>query len=183
MLLALPVWADDICEDHWLTRNAIFDRAGHCFGSPLGQAIFDNSDCTASLSLSKRDESSIAEIRAFERELGCKVDTSKTALSLSDLSVRLRLAAFPIRDIFESGCIGYLGETVPLFAGLTGSSAQVGAITRGDFVLSSHLSRQGADGRMWSYYTIWPNGNGTAAMKGAGWTPAPVFSTCRQVAG
>ena len=46
--LVWPVqaWALEICDDLWLTRNLIFDRAGYCFGSVLGKSVFDNEGCT-----------------------------------------------------------------------------------------------------------------------------------------
>jgi len=37
-LLAAPVQALDYCDELWFTRNLAFDRAGYCFGSPLGKA-------------------------------------------------------------------------------------------------------------------------------------------------
>ena len=48
-LLLTPVTAvaDALCDELWLTRNMVFDRAGYCFGSNLGEAIFDNSDCNS----------------------------------------------------------------------------------------------------------------------------------------
>ena len=45
-LIASPAAASDVCHDLWFTRNLIMDRAGYCFGSMLGKATFDNSDCT-----------------------------------------------------------------------------------------------------------------------------------------
>ena len=44
-LCVTPAFALDHCEEWWFTRNLVFDRAGYCFSSPLGQAVFDNSDC------------------------------------------------------------------------------------------------------------------------------------------
>ncbi|EBA16598.1 hypothetical protein RSK20926_22774 [Roseobacter sp. SK209-2-6] len=51
-LSALPLstttaFADESCNDLWFTRNAIINQAGFCFGSNLGQALFDNGDCIA----------------------------------------------------------------------------------------------------------------------------------------
>jgi len=46
--LAAPAAALEICDELWFTRNLIYDRAGYCFSSPLGRAVFDNSDCTGS---------------------------------------------------------------------------------------------------------------------------------------
>ena len=41
-VVAGPAAADERCHDLWFARNAIMDRAGYCFGSVLGQAVFDN---------------------------------------------------------------------------------------------------------------------------------------------
>ncbi|MCK5500992.1 MAG: YARHG domain-containing protein, partial [Tritonibacter mobilis] len=60
---ATPAVAGDYCADLWFTRNAIIDRAGYCFGSTLGQRLFDNGDCIAkSVSLSDADKAKVALI-------------------------------------------------------------------------------------------------------------------------
>ena len=71
--------ANDGCDDLWFTRNLIFDQVGYCFGSPLGQAVFDNADCTAKTpQLSDQDRTRVDAIEAEEARWDCRVDTSKT---------------------------------------------------------------------------------------------------------
>lgn len=66
-LFAAPVLASDTCHDLWFTRNAIIDRAGYCFGSPLGQAIFDNTGCIGkSVNLPPQDARTVALIRELK---------------------------------------------------------------------------------------------------------------------
>ena len=33
------------CQQLWLSRMTVLDRAGQCFDSPLALALFDNADC------------------------------------------------------------------------------------------------------------------------------------------
>ena len=81
ILLASPAAAADVCDDLWFTRNLIMDRAGYCFGSALGQAVFDNGNCIGkSVSLSTQLQRQVAEIRELEKQIPCKVDTARTRL-------------------------------------------------------------------------------------------------------
>ncbi|MEP3279221.1 MAG: caspase family protein [Stappiaceae bacterium] len=72
-----PTSATNTCEALWYERNAIFARNGYCFGSARGQAAFSNAGCRAGLSagqipLSQNERRQVAEIRASERNLGCR---------------------------------------------------------------------------------------------------------------
>lgn len=68
VLTPLPAVAD-ACDEMWFIRNLHFDRAGYCFGSTLGQNIFDNAGCTGKdVQLSSEAQKSIAFIKEME---GC----------------------------------------------------------------------------------------------------------------
>ena len=169
--------AADICDDFWFTRNLIMDRAGYCFGSALGQATFDNRDCTGTaVDLTPDQTRLVTELRASERALGCNVDTAQTRLGLEDLLIRENLIDLPHADEFESACIGWLGAEIPLYAGRNPDVPIIGAIMRGDTISFSHRSVDG-----WSYVTTrTPNWT----LVSGGWTNAPMPHTiCENWAG
>ena len=172
-----PAIADDICHDLWFTRNAIMDRAGYCFGSALGQAVFDNSDCTGkTVNLTRQTIDFVNRIKSQEAGFGCRVDTGQTVLDLDDLHIRRRLADLPLRDEFESACIGWLGPETPLYAGHDLGSGQVGRIMPGDNI-SFAFWPEGD----WAYLTIlapdW-------SVKSGGWSNVGFpDSSCRDFAG
>lgn len=162
LLCASPAVADEICNDLWFTRNAIFNDAGYCFGSALGKALFDNSDCVGkSVSVRVRDKKITDQARAYESQLGCKVDTTRQTLALEDLAVRVRLRDQPLRDEFESSCLGWVGPVLGLLAGHSKDTPTVGRIEPGDQVLFSHWPVGD-----WSYVTAHAPGGG---FKSAGW--------------
>ena len=178
-LFATPAAASDVCDDLWFTRNLIMDRAGYCFGSALGQAVFDNGNCIGkSVSLSAQLQRQVAEIRELERLIPCKVDTSRTRLDLPDLETRRKLVDLPVRDEFESGCIGWQRDRSPLYAGHDDGTAIIGRVEPGDDVLWSHRSQ--VEG--WDYVMVMQPGWGQ--VKSAGWMRSPTDSSaCRQWAG
>lgn len=150
LALAGPVRADDGCHDLWFARNAIMDRAGHCFGTVLGQAVFDNAECLGQpVALSPGDAATVARIRQVEAEQGCRVDTSRPALDVGALWIRRALIHQPVRDIFESACLGWLGPDAPLFAGHERSTPVIGQIGTGSYVLYAHEPVG-----TWSYVTV-----------------------------
>ena len=111
LALLLPSSAlADGCADLWFTRNLIMDRAGYCFGSALGQAVFDNGDCigkTVPLPAGAADR--IAEIRA--REVGNTTAASTPArrgsTSRMRTSGRIRVHVTAGPRCPESACIGW----------------------------------------------------------------------------
>ena len=107
-----------ICDELWLTRNAVFDRQGQCFQSPLGQAIFDNSDCSdAPLTLTADDERILAKVGRAEREFACAVDSSQNTLDLDHIATRLSMVDLPVRSGFGFTCLEYNGPALLLTAG------------------------------------------------------------------
>ncbi len=127
------------CASMWVTRNMVFDRAGYCFGSTLGQALFDNADCTpgdVELTLAERDF--VAHTRAMEAEFQCNIDTGRSTLDIENLNAWMRLKDLPYRDIGESGCIGWQGARTALHVAASEQSPVIGQIMRGDTLIFAH---------------------------------------------
>lgn len=166
------------CEDLWFTRNLILDRAGYCFGSNLGKSIFDNADCIGkSVRLTSSANTKVKEIQEMEKQFQCKVNTRGSALDLEDISLRRRLTNLPIRDEFESGCIGWKQGVTALRSAPDDSAAVVGRIVDGDDVLFSHIPVGN-----WSYVTV--RSPGWGVLKSGGWLGAKTSeASCRQWAG
>ena len=178
-LLASPALADDGCHDLWLTRNLVMDRAGYCFGTVLGQAVFDNSDCTGKqASLDAEAVDFVAYIRGLEQEFECRVDTSQPVLQVDDAAFRPAMITLPVRDEFESGCLGWIGQAMPLRSGAGDTAPVVGQISPGAFVKYSYLPVGD-----WTYVTTWTEN--FEAITGAGWVPldATAAGQCRDFAG
>ncbi len=182
VFLAAPVVADDIfCEQPWFTRNLIFDRAGHCFDSALGMALFDNSDCTpGQLDMPERDQAAVAMIRELEQVQACSIDTSRTTLEhLSSFEYLRQMDVIPIPVEHESGCIGYLGEALSLRTGPSNSALHLDAtIQTGMDILFGHL----AEGD-WDFVTVYSDNWETGPLA-HGWTRIGGHPPeCRQYAG
>ena len=180
LLLALiptAAAASDGCHDLWFTRNLIMDRAGYCFGSALGKATFDNSDCTGkSVSLDSGLRQLVDRIRSLERQYGCSVDTGSTRLDLNDLFVRFRLVDLPVAEEFPAGCLGWLGPQIQLHTGRDPNLPVIGRIGRGDYVGFFHVPDGG-----WTYVTV---ADPDWAVKGGGWMPGGIDDAdCRDWAG
>jgi hypothetical protein len=183
-LFVLPhvALSDEQCEDIWFTRNLVMDRAGYCFASPLGQAVFDNSDCTGmQVQLDPAATEVVARIRALESEYGCNVDTSKPRLTMLDLAFRRVLRDLPVRQMGDSSewaCLGWTGPTLPLYDGFTAPLHAIGEVTPGDYVSFGH---QGP-GQNWTYVSVHPPGFG-GGFKSAGWMYWPDQMPCASEAG
>ena len=114
-LLGSPAFALDNCDEWWFTRNLIFDRAGYCFASPLGQAVFDNDGCRpGDPNLDGASQAIVAGIQALEQQWECKVDTQRQTLNIPNLPARMALGDIPVPDEYESGCMGWRGAPIPL---------------------------------------------------------------------
>lgn len=100
----------------------MMDYAGYCFQSPLGQAMFDNSDCTTTQpQLSAAAKAMTQQIIKNETALACDVDTSRSRLvpdAVSNIDQRRELEVQPpVPNTWEAetSCIGY-GDMVPIYA-------------------------------------------------------------------
>ena len=162
-----PALANDTCDDLWFTRNLVMDRAGYCFGSPLGKALFDNSNCTGkSVKLSQSAGRLVAALKAQEQDYACKVDTKRTAMTLNDMTVRRKLVDLPVAVAEESGCIGWEEPVTALHAGRDAATPETGKIQPGDHVLFGHWD-QLSESSDWSYVQVF--GPDWQVYKAAGW--------------
>lgn len=155
MFAPLTAAADAVCDELWLTRNTVFDRAGYCFGSRLGKEIFDNSDCTTSApDLGSEGDQIVAMVREIEQEFSCAVDTSIPTLAVDYIDLRRALDDLPVKTGYESMCLDYVGPALLLTAGRHPDSAIFGEILPGDNVMFLHIPVDGmefvdlGDGRM-----------------------------------
>lgn len=186
LLLCFPLasYAQEPCDDMWFVRNLIFDQNGYCFGSNLGQAVFDNSNCiTKSPDLSKDDKAKIAAVKNMEGRWGCKIDTSKRALDIHSFALRKKLLDQPLRDDTESSCITYQGPPVPLHAGQSTNSPIIGYIQTGDTFGNSHTGFPDTAHSDWWYVSAIFTTDGTTRTD-IGWTNKNhVWSQCLHMAG
>jgi len=151
-LLATPAAATPFCDDLWYTRNLVVDRAGYCFTSPLGRAVFDNRDChERPLVLSPDAAAFLDRVRAQERAAGCRVDTRRTALDLADLRQRASLRDLPLRRRSARPCGRWQGAVTPLHAGHDRSAPVTGRVRSGDALSFAH--EPVGD---WAYVTVLP---------------------------
>ena len=175
-MMAAPVAALDLCDDLWFTRNLVYDGAGYCFGSALGQAVFDNNGCTeGAVALSVADKALVARVQALEAEVPCKVDTKRSALNIPDLASRRSLIDLPVASAFESACIGWKGERLALHVARDPDASVSGAARPGDTLLFQFEDEDG-----WSYVEVLQN----EVPAGAGWARVEIGEgSCAQVAG
>lgn len=142
MLGAAPARADVFCDELWFTRNLAFDRAGYCFGSPLGTAIFDNDGCAGTdVEVEPWNADVVKEVFAQEKLQGCQVDTSRTALEIEEIEQRKQFVDIPLPVLGESGCIGWKGANQRLTIAADENSGGVGVVTTGDEILFSFAPR------------------------------------------
>lgn len=135
-LNATPALSADLCDDLWFTRNLLFDRAGYCFGSTLGQSVFSNADCTTKTpNLSTADKALVAEVKNSEQLWECRIDTGRTRLNVPDIALGAGFIDLPLAIGFESACIGWLGQTFPLYEAHFAGSRATGQVTAGSIFM------------------------------------------------
>lgn len=150
----------DMCDELWYTKNLLFDRAGHCFASALGRANFNNDDCIGSGPTLRPSEQAQYDMVVEQEELWmCDVDNSVYRdLNIEQEALRRTMIVLPIRDGYESACIGYTGPDHVLRRGPSAMAEQTGTLRaggdvnliygyEGDWV---YLNRDGADGAGWA---------------------------------
>ena len=70
------------CDSLWIERNQILNAAGYCFETPLGRAVFDNSDCTPGQpALPEAALNRIARLQAMETRRACAVSTDRQRIT------------------------------------------------------------------------------------------------------
>ncbi len=178
LLSASPSFAAEGCVDVWFTRNLIMDRAGYCFATPLGQAVFDNADCTGrQVVLDAASRALVQRLRGLEAQHGCNIDTGSRWLDMDDIAFRRVLRDLPVRMDGQWGCLGWTGGQVPLYDGFTDPLHAIGQILPGDYVLFEH---HGPDDN-WGYVTV--HAPVWGAFKSAGWLYWPGSIPCAAEAG
>ena len=172
-LLPGAVLAD--CASMWVTRNMVFDRAGYCFGSNLGKALFDNGGCIGKdVRLSSADQDFVDYTKEMETMFECNIDTSRRTLNLPLLNQWLQLIDLPRRDYGGSGCLGYLGQPVTLRSGIGGGRV-LGQVNPGDDIIFNHWDQAGR-----SFVTVMRNNREVSL----GWADLRMDQLpCRQFAG
>ncbi|GKY88840.1 DUF4453 domain-containing protein [Sinisalibacter aestuarii] len=171
---------DEYCNDYWLVRNQAFNMAGYCFGSALGQALFDNSDCIGQdVALSPRNQTLVARIRDIEGRGGCHVDTSRTSLPIPLTGLRLQLTDLAARDEHSgAGCFGWTGAGFTLWSGFRADRAPLGAVQPGDDLIFLYDTRDAQ--RDWYYVEVERGG----VPVGLGWSDTPMnWDLCTEAAG
>jgi len=176
VLASSPVAALEICDDLWFTRNLVFDRAGYCFGSELGKAVFGNEGCVKGpLELDDASVKLVARLRGLEKDWNCKVDTSQSFLAVHAIEQRKALVDLPMPTGGESGCLGWLGERIVLRAERKDTGAVVGAVRIADTLL---FQFEDVDG--WSFVEVLQND----IPAGQGWAKLEISNkTCAGLAG
>ena len=160
-LLAAAAAADPFCDDLWFSRNQLYARAGYCFASPLGKAVFGNAGCTGTeVRLRPGEAQLVAQVKALEAETGCKVDPGRTVLEVDNIALRLRLEVPVVRSEFASGCLGWTGGPLALLAGPDDASAPIARIETGDDIAWEYEAAPWPEG--WSFLTGYRNGTQTA---------------------
>ncbi len=115
----------------------MLDKAGYCFASPLGQAVFDNSDCQSNaVGIDALTQTAIDLIKAREEFFQCNVDTSRTALDLDpqDMARRRVLDIQPVEETlwqFEHSCVGYVGDLAPIHSAPISTAPTIGTVQPG----------------------------------------------------
>jgi len=159
--LATPALAYDPCDDLWFSRNRLFDRAGFCFSTPLGQAIFDNGDCIdKTVTLEPGGTDLVAMIKTTEEIFDCAVDTSRTTLDVGNLALRRKLEIVVAKSEFASGCLGWTGDALPLRAGPRDEAEVISVAMPGDDLVWEYEGVNWPED--WSFLTIYRDGQETA---------------------
>ncbi len=160
-LAAQPALAFDPCDDLWFSRNQLFDRAGYCFSTPLGKAVFDNSDCIGKeVTLEPGGDALVAYIQGMERSFDCHVDTQATSLDIANIGLRFRLETVVALSEYSSGCLGWTGAAVPLFAGPRDDAEVISVAMPGDDIVWEYEPLGWPEG--WSFVTAYRDGLQTA---------------------
>jgi hypothetical protein len=179
-LFAAPAFAWSPCDDLWFARNQVFARAGYCFASPLGQAVFGNKGCIGKdVTLEPGGAEAVAFAREGETMLECKIDTSRTRLDIPHLALRLRLEAVPVLDSMSaSGCLDWQGPTLQLRLGPRSGAEVIAEVGSGDDIVWEYWYFGIPDG--WSFLSLYRD----SRQIGFGWSNAVIDEAlCGHTAG
>ena len=74
------------CDAYWIERNQLHNLYGSCFNSALGQAVFDNPDCTPiAPDMPQVEIDHALEMRRCETRSGCSVDTKRRTVEVQTM--------------------------------------------------------------------------------------------------
>lgn len=139
------------CQELWLSRNTVMDRAGQCFTSSLGRAVFDNGDCVdGNIRLNPLDAEIVRLVQETEVWANCDVDIDADQLAVGALRFQQNLMflfTVPVRRDSEQMCSGYRGAPVSLYTGISTDTTLIGTVWPGQDVTSSHHPMRGG----WEY--------------------------------
>ena len=166
LLPATSLKAASLCDELWLTRNAIYDRAGFCFSSELGKAIFNNDDCVPQIgNFDAKTQALIDQVHEEELRHQCNVNTSRHQLDFRDWERRLQFEDLPVPDGLESSCLNYLGPAFPLFRARNVTSAISGKILTSDNIAYNYNGVA-----EWMFLTVYDDED---QIRTEGWHPGP----------
>lgn len=155
------------CNQLWFMRNLIMDRAGYCFGSVLGQALFDNGNCLGQeVRPGAREAAQVGKIARLEAQIGCRVDTTRRNLDLHGMAALRRLGDMPLPDNGGSACT-WAGAATQLADGYSGAARAIGRLERGDRIELGSLPEDG-----WLALHVAKPGGGLVI----GWAPSAVLN-------
>ena len=167
-MLAGQSMAGDVCSDLWFSRNLVFDQVGYCFSSSLGQAVFDNADCTTrSPVLDPEAQAFVAWVKKIENLEECRVDTARDWLDIPLVEMRRQLRDRVAMSPFQSACIGWRGATVALRSGHSEGDDVIGYVRFGDTIQWEYESPITPSG--WAFLTAKRRDGTTLAI---GWSNA-----------
>lgn len=159
------------------------DRAGQCFSSALGQAVFDNTDCVdTEIRLNPLEAEIVRLAQEAEARANCAVVTEANRLSLDALPFHARLMALftvPVRADSEHGCSGYLGAPIPLYAGISTNMTVLGRVEAGQSFTLSHMPLRGG----WEYLEVTNTQGAPVAHGWAQGLPDDMATICAMIAG
>ena len=181
--LALPANAQTsaFCQEVWLSRSTILDRAGQCFGTPLGQAVFDNSNCIGEeVRLNPLDADQVRVAQEIEAWAECEVDTNIDHLlpNVLPFHARLRdLFTVPVRNSGEVECTGYLGQPLSLHTGTSTSMTEIGTAQPSQTLVLSHQPVRGG----WQYLEVLDTSGADIAHGWAQGLPEDLETVCASI--
>jgi len=176
LIVPAPVAALEICDDLWFTRNLVFHRAGHCFGSVLGKAVFGDEGCNKDGGAPDKDALALIErVRGLEAEFNCDVDTTQDFLAVPVFEQRKDLIDLPFPSEIESACVGWKGGRLALRKAHKDGAELLGAVRDGDTLLFQYQ-----DVGDWMFVEVQQNG----IPAGMGWAKPEISKeNCEMVAG
>lgn len=176
LMLAGPDLASaDVCDDLWFSRNQVFAEAGYCFGSELGQSVFGTERCIRTgFDLRADQKDFVARIRQAESQIGCAVDTTRSELILDLPELREALTDQPVASEFESACLNWLADPMPLYSGFGSGAFRWDQIEAGDDVYFAHED-EGDPDDPWTFVLVYRG----EAVRTLGWTQFGVHDPSR----